>query len=254
MKLKDLENQQRQYEISQKHEIPPNNWIVSMLDGRSFTKLTQRLQYEKPFSDVFKNIMTGTVKTILDSGGFNIIYGYSQSDEISLLHALNENTFNRRTDKFYSVLAALTTSYWSCFTEHYNLAFDCKLFVYPTYLQVIDHFRWRMSDAERNSLNSFCYYTLLDSGISPTRAQKIMSGLSVSDKHEILYKYNRNWNNLETWKKRGFGIYFTRLLRQGYNPVEKIEVEAVRKQLVVNDDLPIGVPYQGFISNIIHDQ
>ena len=35
--------------------------------------------------------------------GFNIIYGYTESDEISLLFHPNENTFNRKQRKLNSV-------------------------------------------------------------------------------------------------------------------------------------------------------
>lgn len=59
--------------------------MVARLDGRSFTRLTKEVhQFEAPFDERVREIMVETVKHLM-SCGFNVIYGYTQSDEISLL-------------------------------------------------------------------------------------------------------------------------------------------------------------------------
>lgn len=45
--------------------------------------------------------------------GFNVIYGYTESDEISLLFHPQENSFSRKFRKFNSVLAGEASAKFS---------------------------------------------------------------------------------------------------------------------------------------------
>jgi len=67
--------------------------MVARIDGRCFTRLTKEIhQFDAPYDIRFRDIMVETVKHLMNCG-FKMVYGYTQSDEISLLFHPDENTF-----------------------------------------------------------------------------------------------------------------------------------------------------------------
>src|SRR5450432_2800533 len=106
MKFDDLDAKMRVYETSHDHCVLPGLYMVARLDGRSFTRLTKDVhQFEAPFDVRFRDMMLDTTEHLMASCGFNVVYGYTQSDEISLLFALEENSFQRKLRKLHSILS-----------------------------------------------------------------------------------------------------------------------------------------------------
>ena len=104
----------RVYEESLDQFIPPDMYIAARLDGRSFTRLTKELcGFEAPFDAKFRDMMIGTVKALMSDSGFRIIYGYTESDEISLLFHPEDNTFGRKVRKLNTTLAGEASAYFS---------------------------------------------------------------------------------------------------------------------------------------------
>jgi tRNA(His) 5'-end guanylyltransferase len=62
--------------------------------------------------------------------GFNVIYGYTESDEISLLFHPNENLSGRKTRKYISILAGEASAKFSALLGNIG-AFDCRLSELP---------------------------------------------------------------------------------------------------------------------------
>ncbi len=83
--------------------------------------------------------MVETVQHLMDCG-FKIIYGYTQSDEISLLFDLNENTFQRKERKLNSVLAGEASAKFSLLLGDHGV-FDCRICQLPARQLVVDYFR-----------------------------------------------------------------------------------------------------------------
>src|SRR5207244_963826 len=76
--------------------VLPGLYMVARLDGRSFTRLTREVhQFEAPFDPRFRDLMVETAEHLMSGCGLNLVYGYTQSDEISLLFGLEENSFGR---------------------------------------------------------------------------------------------------------------------------------------------------------------
>ena len=85
MKFDNFDKEMRIYEESLDQYILPDMYIAARLDGRSFTRLTKEVcKFEAPFDIRFRDLMTETVKSLMNVG-FRIVYGYTESDEISLL-------------------------------------------------------------------------------------------------------------------------------------------------------------------------
>ena len=106
-----LDKKMRIYEQSIDQTILPDMYLVARLDGRSFTRLTKEIcQFEAPFDVRFRDMMVNTVKELMNCG-FRVIYGYTESDEISLLFHPEEDSFGRKVRKYNSVLAGVAVHY-----------------------------------------------------------------------------------------------------------------------------------------------
>jgi len=120
MKFDELDSRMRVFETASDHCVLPGIWIVARLDGRSFTKLTRGIMrtskgdlLQTPFDYYFKEIMVDTTEFLMRDSGVSVLYGYTQSDEISLLFTLNEDSFGRKIRKLNSILAGEASSYFS---------------------------------------------------------------------------------------------------------------------------------------------
>jgi tRNA(His) guanylyltransferase len=105
MKFDDLDKKMRVYETAADQCVLPGMFMVARLDGRSFTQLTKKGgQFEVPFDERFRDLMVATTESLMTCG-FRVMYGYTESDEISLLFAPDEQLFGRKLRKYNSTLA-----------------------------------------------------------------------------------------------------------------------------------------------------
>lgn len=253
MKFKELDKKLRIYETAYDFCVPPNIFIVARIDGRGFTKLTKELyDFEKPFDKNFRDFMIETVRHLMTCG-FDVIYGYTQSDEISLLFNLNENTFSRKIRKYNSILAGEASAKFSTLLGGVAV-FDCRISQLPREQDVIDYFRWRNEDAYRNSLNAHCYWTLRSQALSANQATEQIIGKSNAFKNEFLFKNGINFNDLPNWQKRGVGLSWTMMDKIGWNPIQKEETISKRKEIEINQNLPMKDAYNDFILEIMQQK
>lgn len=75
----------------------------------------------------------------------------------------------------------------------------------------------------------------------------MLEGMSVPDKNELLFSRGVNYNDLPNWQKRGVGVKFADVRKEGFNPMKQEKVLTVRRELTVNYDLPLGDDYRQFI-------
>src|SRR3569833_1813901 len=93
MKFDDLDSKMRQFETSHDLCVLPGIFMVARIDGRGFTRLTKEVhKFEAPYDARFRECRIATVEHLLYCG-FRAIYGYTQSDEISLLFHRDEALF-----------------------------------------------------------------------------------------------------------------------------------------------------------------
>ena len=95
--------------------------------------------------------------------GFKVSYGYTQSDEISLLLDLKENSFGRKERKLNSILSGEASAKFSLLLGDIA-TFDSRICQLPNKQLVVDYLRWRHEDAHRNALNAHCYWYLRKEG------------------------------------------------------------------------------------------
>src|SRR3954451_24604497 len=100
MRFDELDERMRVFETAHDLCVLPGLYMVARLDGRSFTRLTKEVhQFEAPFDARFRDMMLATAEHLVAGCGFNILYAYTQSDEISLLFGLADNSFQRKLRK-----------------------------------------------------------------------------------------------------------------------------------------------------------
>lgn len=250
MKFNELDQHLRIYETAHDFCVPPNMYMVARIDGRGFTKLTKETHpLERPFDTRFRDWMIETVQHLMQCG-FKVTYGFTQSDEISLLFDLKETLFGRKVRKYNSVLAGEASAQFSVLLGAVG-AFDCRISQLPRQQDVVDYFRWRNEDAHRNALNAHCYWLLREQGQTALEASQAIKGKSTAYKNELLFEQGINFNTLPNWQKRGTGLYWSKVDKVGWNPIQQQEVISQRRVLQVELDLPMGEAYSQFVEQII---
>lgn len=241
MKFTELDNKMRVFETASDQCVLPGIYMVARIDGRHFHTLTKESgKFETPFDEKFRDLMIGTVEHLMKKSGFSFIYGYTESDEISLLFSHETQDFGRKLRKLNSILAGEASAKFSLLYGDIGV-FDCRISQLPQKKDVIDYFRWRNEDACRNALNAWCYWTLRKEGKNKNEATKAIEGVSVADKNELLFQRGINFNDLPLWQKRGVGFYWENYDKKG----------AVRRQLKIDMELPQGDAYGEFINYLL---
>lgn len=250
MKFDELDARMRVFETARDQHAQPEVFLVARIDGRSFTRLTKEtMQYDKPFDVRFRDAMVATVHHLMTCG-FQAMYGYTQSDEISLLFGREENSFGRSMRKWTSILAGEASG---AFSVHIGraAAFDCRVIELPTEAVVVDYFRWRNEDAHRNALNAWCYWKLREEGADVTAATQRIEGLSVAEKNEMLFQRGINFNDLPPWQRRGTGVLWEDYDKPATNPKTGQTVTAKRRRLQTQLELPMREAYSAFIASLL---
>jgi len=250
VKLSELDKKMRQFETSSDLCVLPEIYMVARIDGRNFTRLTKETHdFKAPYDERFRDMMVETVKHLMNCG-FKIVYAFTESDEISLLFDLNEDIFSRKIRKLNSILAGEASAKFSLLLQDLGV-FDCRICQLPNKELVIDYFRWRNEDAHRNALNSHCYWSLRNEGLSPVEAQNQISGISNADKNELLFQKGINFNEIDNWQKRGIGFYWEEYEKTGKNPKTGKPVTTTRKRIKVDMNLKMKDDYSKFVDSFL---
>ena len=244
----DFETTMRGFEYYHSLKLLPDTYTVIRVDGKGFTKFTS--DYDKPFDLNFHENMCKVAEALME--GLNGVYCYTESDEISLLLKPNFDLYDRELEKIVSISAAIASANMSLLTGRVA-QFDSRVWVGINKERVVDYFRWRQADASRCCLNSWCYWTLRKDGKSASQATKILDKQTKEFKHELLFSYGINFNDLPLWQRRGTGLHYQDYVKIGYNPKTQESVECSRRKIVLNKELGLKDDYNNFIMDIIKD-
>jgi tRNA(His) 5'-end guanylyltransferase len=247
MRFDELDSKMRAYETVQDVCALPGVYLAARLDGRRFTRLTKELlDLQRPFDARFRDAMLQATEHLMQSG-IPVTYAYTESDEISLLIPPDADAFQRKLRKIVSILAAEASA---CFSLAIGraAAFDCRVIQLPSLAVVFDYFRWRQEDAARNALSAHCYWTLRGAGETARRATAQLERASVSDKNELLFARGVNFAETPAWQRRGVALYWQSYAKSGTDPRTGREIQAMRRRLVTDLELPSGDAYRDFLA------
>lgn len=254
MKFERLDRRMRVFETAHDHSVLPGVHMVARIDGRSFSQLTREgAGFDAPYDERFRDAMVATLEHLMTGCGFGLLYGYTQSDELSLLFRREEDTFGRKLRKLISVLAGEASAKFAL-TLGRHAAFDARISQLPRDEDVVDYFRWRQEDAYRNALNGHCYWLLRGQGQTDREATQALRGISVPERQELLFQHGVNFNDLPSWQKRGIGVRFEDVVVTGENPKTGETVERTRRRAVVDFELPMKTAYGDFIRELVTRQ
>ena len=250
MKFDELDETMRVFETAHDYCVLPGLYMVARIDGRNFTRLTKEtVEFEAPFDIRMRDYMVETTAHLMNCG-FRVVYGYTQSDEISLLFHPQITTFDRKVRKYNSILAGEASAKFSLLLGT-HATFDCRISELPTPARVCDYFRWRNEDAHRNALNAHCYWMLRKEGETVKTATDALHKLSVPEKNELLWQKGINFNDLPQWQKRGVGLYWETYEKPGVNPISGESVSASRRRIKIDLELPMKEQYGHFVTRLL---
>ena len=226
----------KEYEVYSSLKVPKNSKIIIRLDGRSFHKLASDLNLVKPYDDDFYRVFAKVCEDLFRE--FSPLFVYAFSDEISLL--FDNVPFEGRLEKLDSVIASFTSS---SFVINYNVefkkppAFDARVIPISDD-DILKYFKWRQDESWRNCVNSHGI-AYLKTKYSNTEANDKINGMNISDVHELLFENNINLNDIETYKKRGIGVYRKNRKVEGFNKKENKNQTSYRSYVYTDWELPI---------------
>jgi tRNA(His) 5'-end guanylyltransferase len=215
--------------------------VIMRMDGRNFKESLGRLGFEKPYDQSFEEGMVRAVKSLLANSGLSPEWAFTFSDEVSVL--FDELPFDGRLEKLDSVVASyLSSALTVALRQDAPLAFDAR--VIPVHREeVLPYLVNRQSEAWRNHMQSYGFYTLVASGMGEREAAARMHGMKFEDIHEMMWQRGVNLNETPGWQRKGVLVYRKRYEKEGLNPVtgekvlvERAEIEALWDPPVFGSD------------------
>ncbi|MEA2034802.1 MAG: tRNA(His) guanylyltransferase Thg1 family protein [Euryarchaeota archaeon] len=217
--------------------------VIVRLDGRAFHSFTRSMDFKKPFDEKFCCAMSGVCKRILRDSGLEPLFAYTFSDEISLY--FNTLPFNGRVEKIDSVCASFAASALMAELDlREPVSFDARVVCITPDL-VCDYLVWRQKEAWRNHMNAYCQQALISEGLSHSGAAKKLKGIGSVAMHEMMFERGINLAKTPAWQRRGVVAFRKKIIKEGYNPIKKETVEAERKVVSIDTDLPLFNSPQG---------
>lgn len=208
----------KSYEKPYLQHTVPRVPMVIRVDGCHFHSFTKGMA--KPFDEVLMESMRGTMAELCASIP-GAIFGYTQSDEISIVCRLADMVdgceyYEGRVQKIISVTASRTTAIFNrLFASNaerymgaddadpslsrtygnrlYRAEFDARVMSIPDW-DLYNYLIWRQSDASRNSISMLAQSMFLS---------KELNGKNRSQMMDMMMSEGVNWNDLDTCQKRG---------------------------------------------------
>lgn len=224
----------KEYEAVSNIKLTRRTPVILRLDmchGHTFTR-----GFDKPFDTIFTYCMQQTMQYLCENIQ-NCVFGYTQSDEISLIlvdykELTTAAWFDNKVEKICSVAASLATlAFNRVFSDNYDTyiksaemqndengaisqdtmhslykygnayrsgaVFDCRCFNLPKE-EVTNYFYWRQKDAIRNSVEATAQAHF---------SQKELNGKNQLELKEMLKEKGVNWTELPLWEQRGSACY-----------------------------------------------
>lgn len=218
MKYDDLGKRMKLYEEVSKTKLIRKMPVVIRIDGKAFHHFTKG--FIKPFDEVLMYSMWDTMLDLC-SNIQGCIFGYTQSDEITLIlsdfyNNRAEAWFDNEVQKICSISASMATYYFNknflkenskfysdankttMWIKHDNAIqhgamFDSRCFNIPKE-EVANLIYWREADCIRNSIQMTAHTYL---------SQKDVHGKNNDEIKSMLSSLSINWDSFEPFKKYG---------------------------------------------------
>lgn len=218
----------RKYDYWKNLKVPNGCPFIVRLDGNCFSRFTEA--YERPFSEEFYQAITESVKYLM-TNITDIYRVHFHSDEISLYFVKESEWFDRRVEKITSITAGMMSSKFSLTTGK-EAHFDSRVLITPTQADIDAYEQDRRLNAFRGCVNSYSFYKLADiCGVK--EATKFLSDLKSKERQEFLFQvFEVNIAKAPAWQRVGVFFEWEEYEKEGYNPIKKEKVMAIRRRIV----------------------
>jgi tRNA(His) 5'-end guanylyltransferase len=245
IKLKDRIDS---YQATSDYKLLARLPIIIIVNGRSFSKLTQLL--DKPYCPKFAECILSTMLRLCTEVE-GALFGYQYNDEIVLVVRNDQNPdtvpwYDNRVQKISSVTAAIATMHFNdCATKlSLNLTndpiFTSQVFAVPTIGEAINTLVYKQQYNFHASIQFACLYELIKKH-DKNAIKEMLSGLSMDEKIDLLHQECQiNFNDYPVSFRRGTACY----------KVPKLSEESARYKWYLNPEPPIFTKDQSFLSNI----
>ena len=250
MKFTKFARRMRRHEQALDQFIPPGTWPVVRLASRNFSKISDQLELARPYDDRWHEAMVATSRRLMTCG-FTGIYAYGENDDISLLLARDDDTFQRKIRKWLSILAGEASAACTHAIKA-PVAFDARLCIFAEVVDIVDYFRWRQDVYRSEALHRQCYWALVQDGANSASATQTIAGLDVEGKLTLLLVRGLNYlKDLPNWWRMGTGVCWGMAEKTGVNPLTGKQTATKRRTLQVLAKLPAGEDYAVALRGII---
>lgn len=221
-----LGDRMKSYEGIPNIQLTPRMPCIIRIDGKAFHSYTK--DCKRPFDKALADLMDSTMLYLCENVA-TTVFGYVQSDEISLLlhnyRSLGSQAwFDNKIQKICSVSASMAAAYLTYNSyvinqQYYEdckratmspetpdpqernycklAAFDARVFVLPEN-EVANYFIWRQQDATRNSIQM---------AARALYSHSECNNKNQNDLQEMIFQKGINWNDYAVGFKRGRCAY-----------------------------------------------
>ena len=262
-----LGNRMKNYENCYRFYLPKRQAVIVRIDGKAFHNFTKG--FARPYDELFAQCMWDTTTRLCENIG-GCVFGYTQSDEISLVLVdyKNINTepwFGNNLQKIVSVSASMATLFFGdAFRQMLGKAyrnmnisseqlrvyqkayatkmacFDSRAFIIPRE-EVLNYLYWRQTDCVRNSIQlaGQAYFS-----------HNQLQNKSCDDIQEMLFQeHNINWANYPNWFKNGVAFYKK---KHEVNHLEGDKITTViRNHWAADFDTPTFIQKPNLINDLV---
>lgn len=158
------------YEQESETFLDKNKWTIVRIDGHGFSKFTKG--FKKPFDEDLSTFMTMTARALMQE--FKAVMAYTQSDEITLILAPDDNMiYSGRLQKLTSLMASYASTVFNellikqmmtllisetdneyctfLSTKTGKAFFDARVFQVDGVCEAYNAFLWRFHDCKKNA-------------------------------------------------------------------------------------------------------
>jgi tRNA(His) guanylyltransferase len=175
--------------------------LIVRADGRGFKKILE--DFKKPYDLNFAQTIADATAKIFEDSGLAPAFAYTFSDEISLVFI--NLPFSGRVEKMDSLVAGSISGIMSLSLKR-AVSFDCRA-IPVCKAEIQEYLEERQEEAWRNHVFSYGFYSLVENGLTNTKAMEQLRGYKEQEIHELVFKNGVNLAKTPAWERRGILIH-----------------------------------------------
>jgi tRNA(His) guanylyltransferase len=250
--LSTLKNRIDSYSAAYNHKILAKLPIITIVNGRSFAKLTTLIN--KPFSNDLAQCFSAALGALMQEMD-GTIFGYSHNDELVIV-SRNDQTpetqpwYNNDIQKSASISASIATVQFNNYAASLDLdligepVFYSQVFAVPNITEAINLLVCKQQQSFFISVQLACFFEL-SKKFEKNNVKNMLSGATIDEKIDLLKREcGINYNEYPAAFIRGIGCYRT-------PKIMNIDgIEQIKNKLTIDVELPIFTREHDFLGNI----